>query len=133
MSSRYGTAEGETEDLLKKEVLCLLLHVFIHLCVWCHDSLHLMIKFQALVSAIIYGCITMWPCVSPQHLWLVKFLCCIFQPHTLSHLHLFKEGVMISCARNVHTNEALALTLPSFFLNQTNYQFVYTIIASDCW
>jgi len=40
MSSQYGAAEGETEDLLKKEVLCFLLHVFIHLCVCCHDSLH---------------------------------------------------------------------------------------------
>jgi len=79
MSSQYGTAEGETEDLLKKEVLCLL--VFIHLCVCWHDSLHLMIKFQALVSAVIYCCITMWPCVSPQHPWLAKFLCCILQPY----------------------------------------------------
>jgi len=35
---------------------------------------------------------------------------------------------MISYTRNVHTNEALALTLPSSFLNQTNYQFVCTII-----
>jgi hypothetical protein len=45
-------AEGETEDLVKKEVIfdCF---TSVHILVWCHDNIHLILKFQAHVHEMV--------------------------------------------------------------------------------
>ena len=48
---------GQTADLLKKDTIfnhCLLLHICIHLSVWCHDTLQIMLKFQASIHKTVY-------------------------------------------------------------------------------
>jgi hypothetical protein len=41
--------QGQTHTVRRGDLwfLCLLLHVLIHLLVWCHDSLHLVLELQA--------------------------------------------------------------------------------------